>query len=99
MDLNNPELSHKRQKGCISKAPIRVRVSESLHSSSSFMRGESTLREMNGSRPEYRRRYRAAIVWRERAFGDKSPRGNTPLGDETTMHRDYVGVYEKRTSK
>ena len=54
------------------------------------------MREM---RPEYRRRYRAAILWRERALGEKSPRGNTPLGDATTMHRDYVGVYEKRTSK
>ena len=54
------------------------------------------MREM---RPEYRRRYRAAILWRELALGEKSPRGNTPLGDETTMHRDYIGVHEKRMSK
>jgi hypothetical protein len=27
---------------------------------------------------------------------EKSPRGNTPLGDEFTLHRDYVGVHEKR---
>ena len=54
------------------------------------------MREM---RPEYRRRYRAAILWRELALGEKSPRGNTPLGDETTMHRDYICVHEKRMSK
>jgi hypothetical protein len=30
---------------------------------------------------------------------EKSPRGNTPLGDETTLHRDYVGIQEKCASK
>jgi hypothetical protein len=49
VDLDNTELSHKRQQGYMSKAPIRLRDPEWLHFPSSkrcFLGRESILREM-----------------------------------------------------